>query len=270
MPPRRTGHRYPRLPEGDSHRKGRSGIQRQTQREAVASNLVAMETKTGMNTGDWIAAVQHGVEAVAVVVGGLWAYWKFVRGRIFHRRAELDLAPELIADGEPRAVRVRVTMKNTGAANIPVRGAEVTLAQFVGDGWERVGEARIFSDHEWVESQETISDEILIPISHPIDTYALRVRCLVITTKRKLLPHREPKGWTRNRSTGWTRNVILPGKLSVTPQATKGELPVSEREGEYQKKVEEEEAKRIEQSPDREEKQRVVTEEEAQKIEKKD
>ena len=40
-----------------------------------------------MDTGDWISAALAVVQIAAILVGALWAYWKFFKGRIFHRRS---------------------------------------------------------------------------------------------------------------------------------------------------------------------------------------
>jgi len=232
---------------------------------------MATQTNTGMSPGDWISAVQHIVEAFAVLIGGLWAYWKFVRGRTFHHRAELEVEPSLIVDVVPRAVRVNATMKNTGAADIPLRAAVVRLAAYTDSGaWKAVESVGVFADHEWVESQETISDEVLIPLNAPLETYALRLTCLVIGTKRKFVWRKTDAGWTRDSvSTGWTRNVILPASLSLAiPQSSmKGELPMTNSDETRQRQVGEEEAQKVVQESERVEKQRGVSEEEARKVE---
>jgi hypothetical protein len=50
-----------------------------------------------MNTGDWIDAALHLVQIAAIVIGALWAYYKFFRGRIFHERAEPSVEASLRA-----------------------------------------------------------------------------------------------------------------------------------------------------------------------------
>jgi hypothetical protein len=59
-----------------------------------------------VSVGNWLSYLLNALQAVAIVVGGFFAYYKFVRGRTFHRRAELSVDAELI-DGasEPKAVR---------------------------------------------------------------------------------------------------------------------------------------------------------------------
>jgi len=47
-----------------------------------------------MNAGDWVTAIAAAVQAGAVVAAGIWAYFKFVRGRTFALRAEPGLSAQ--------------------------------------------------------------------------------------------------------------------------------------------------------------------------------
>jgi hypothetical protein len=222
-----------------------------------------------MNTGDWISAAQNAVQATAIIVGALWAYWKFARGRIFHRRAELDVDASLLSAQTPRVVRAKVTLRNTGAADIPVRAAVVRIFAYVpgcqdadtGEAdWRRIARTGVFQDHQWIESQETVIDEVLVQIDQTDDqpdTLALRATCIVLgKRKRRLIGHKP--------STAWTGKQVIPVEpKSVLPRGTaKGALAMPE-EREYQRNVDEEEAKKIEE----EQRQRTVNEDEAKEIE---
>jgi hypothetical protein len=155
-----------------------------------------------MNTGDWISAVLALVQIAAIIIGALWAYYKFFRGRIFHKRAEPSLEGTLVSAAESYGVRVKLTLKNTGSSDIPLRVTLLTLAAHkVGDvdekghlRWREVARAHAFRnddgepDHVEIESQETITDEVLIPIG-PDDTpndevFAYRIMCQVYETRK--------------------------------------------------------------------------------------
>ena len=166
-----------------------------------------------MNTGDWIAAGLHVIQAVAIVAAAVWAYYKFVRGRTFNRRAELDVNGSLIAAPSP-AVRAKASMKNTGGAEIPIRAKVLRVATFTAgdvdsDGraeWREVAHAPVFRDHDWIESQETIGDDVLIPIE-AIDTsvVAIRVSCTVYERRKQRLYRRH-----RGGGIAWSASSIIP------------------------------------------------------------
>lgn len=109
-------------------------------------------------------------------------------------------------------------MKNTGGAEIPLRAKILRVATFAaGDldslgraKWSEIAHAPVFRDHEWIESQETITDDVLIPIS-AVDAavVALRVSCTVYERKKE-------RWYTRDRGGGiaWLTSSIIP----VEPQ----------------------------------------------------
>src|SRR5919197_2948018 len=150
-----------------------------------------------MNTGDWISAALALVQIAAIFVGALWAYYKFVRGRIFHKRAEPSLEASLVSLGSSYAVRAKLALKNTGSSDIPLRVTLLTLAAHrAGDidergqpRWQEIGRAHAFRDdegnrdHEDLESQETITDDLLLPIrtddTPESGVFAYRVICQV-------------------------------------------------------------------------------------------
>jgi hypothetical protein len=169
----------------------------------------------GMSTGDWISAAENIVQAAAIVVGGIWAYWKFVRGRTFHRRAELDVDASLIVAEPPRVVRARLTMENTGASDIPFRAKVVRVFAFApGEtdpktrekNWRLIGTTGVFKAHDWIESHETISDDILVqlePNADSLNAAALRATCIVLGTRKWKL-------FGRKSSTAWTSHSVIP------------------------------------------------------------
>ena len=60
------------------------------------------------------------VTSLAVVIGGVWAYFKFIKGRTFAHRAELDVSPSLETSAESLYLSVTITLKNTGLSKLPL------------------------------------------------------------------------------------------------------------------------------------------------------
>jgi hypothetical protein len=56
-----------------------------------------------------------GVTAAAVIIGGIWAYFKFVKGRTFRPRLEVGLAGQWRLFNGKDLLHARVTLKNIGA-----------------------------------------------------------------------------------------------------------------------------------------------------------
>ena len=178
-----------------------------------------------MNAGDWISAALAIVQIAAIVIGAAWAYWKFVKGRIFHRRAEPTVEGTLLTTGSSHAIRAKVSVENTGSADIPLRVALLTVSacragEVDAHGhpvWRDVARAHAFRndegepDHVDIESQETIADDVVIPIPRATsgaDVVAYRITCQV---------------YERRKSGGgicWTTKAVVPARPAVATDAS--------------------------------------------------
>ena len=118
----------------------------------------------------WADGAAALVQATAIVVGGIWAYFKFVRGRTFAKRAELSVTPTLLPEEKPK-LKVRATLRNAGLSKIPLRTQAVfiygiyaapTVENPIATKEQQLGKPKkIFAAHQWIEAQETVTDEVL-------------------------------------------------------------------------------------------------------------
>jgi hypothetical protein len=187
-----------------------------------------------MNTGDWISAALNIVQIAAIVIGAVWAYWKFFKGRIFHRRAEPSVEASLLTSRSSYAIRARVTLKNTGSADVPLRVTLLTVAPYMsGDVdeyghplWPEVARAHAFKDHEGVESQETIIDDVLIPLRKDdaperSNVLAYQVTCKVYERRGAPSLRERAYGVLRQQQVEagggicWTTKTVVPAALEV-------------------------------------------------------
>ena len=167
-----------------------------------------------MNAGDWIGAFGDLVQALALVGAIIWGYYKFVRGRTFARRSDIAVSGTLFEEGNRAAVRVRATLKNTGTTDVPLRAKVVYLYSVDGDrlgkrpAWEKQGVAKVFESHAWIEAQESIEDEVLIPLSDAAkNAFALWLELRVYEKAKK-----QDQGGIR-----WTANAVSPGPSATVP-----------------------------------------------------
>jgi hypothetical protein len=115
--------------------------------------------------------VSNVVTSGAVVIGGIWAYFKFIRGRVFARRAELDVSPALERTAGSLYLLIKVTLTNTGLSRLPLNEnlKVVRLSGITGQAdshpsaaeWERILSLPILKDHAWLEAQETVTDTVV-------------------------------------------------------------------------------------------------------------
>jgi hypothetical protein len=65
----------------------------------------------------WIAisgTVSSIITALGVIIAGIFAFFKFSKGRTFHPKCSIQIDPQLIEIGESRALHVSVTVRNDG------------------------------------------------------------------------------------------------------------------------------------------------------------
>lgn len=146
------------------------------------------------------------VTALAVLVGGYWAYFKFVRGRTFVARLSIDL------DGQWRRIpgmmnvlHVRVTVRNIGASKVAINqfGSGLEVGFPVGEWhhlvtWEKVEyrsgtepfdsrQFKVLTQHEWIEPGETVSDELLLHLEgRQFSICLLELKLLVALSEKHL------------------------------------------------------------------------------------
>jgi hypothetical protein len=162
---------------------------------------------------DWISAGAALLQALAIVVGGVWAYYKFARGQPFAPRAEVRVHGKLLTSDRTRGIIVAATLHNPGETQLPIRAPSVTAEAVVREGWgapprwKEVGFAPIFEDHHWLEARETVTDETVIPLPERDGTangefLAYRVECSVFEART------HGDGGHR-----WSSSAIVPGTL---------------------------------------------------------
>ena len=163
---------------------------------------------------EWIAAGAAVVQALAILVGGVWAYYKFARGQPYASRAEVRVQGMLLTSGRTRGIRVAATLQNPGETKLPIRAPSVTAHAVLREGWgappmwHEVGFAPIFADHHWIEARETITDETVIPLpgrdgAPDGEFLAYRVECAVF----------EDRGPGGEGGLRWSSAAIVPGTL---------------------------------------------------------
>lgn len=179
----------------------------------------------------------HFAQVVAVVAGGAWAYWRYVRGRTFGARGDLTLSASLWAsESDPAyaAIAVRASLRNTGLSRIKLAyGKKIVLVDWVPRGRWMLSENElywgpgagmrqvvIFDDQDMVDSGEAIVDDVIIPVPSPLlpdRPLAYRVRGYV--TRGRSWPARRLK-WKQD---AWSAHAIVPGGMCPAQDTKQGE-----------------------------------------------
>jgi hypothetical protein len=146
--------------------------------------------RSGISWSETLNNAEKGLKIAAMVVGGIWTYLKFIRGRIYRPRLKPSVSGRIaVINGQPHLV-VDMSMENVGSskANIDQRGTglrlfspelQPTAAPPDEIKWMRLGSFPVFDKHGWIETGERIQDELLITLPPGRSAFKLELRVCV-------------------------------------------------------------------------------------------
>lgn len=120
-----------------------------------------------------LANIKTIVETVAVIIGGIWAYYKFFRGRTFRPRLELAISGRASEAKGLTNVLISVQLKNVGLSKVAISQEGSAIRVFATDPtksdgaaeWQREITVGVFEKHRWIEPGETINDQALVSVA---------------------------------------------------------------------------------------------------------
>jgi hypothetical protein len=120
-----------------------------------------------------LANIKTIVETAAVIVGGIWAYYKFFRGRTFRPRLELAISGRASEATGLTNVLISVQLNNVGLSRVAISQEGSAIRVFATDPtktdgpaeWQRAITVGVFEKHGWIEPGETITDQVLVSVA---------------------------------------------------------------------------------------------------------
>ncbi len=128
------------------------------------------------------------VQSVAILIGGMWAYGKFVRGRTYHPRCTLSLEVAYRPVNESAAFRVDVTVLNSSLSAI-VLPADLVQRLTI----------RAVDKYGWAEAVQSKTD----PLWDDLDEEAITVEMLSNSA-------RSFGDWRLEPAEPWHRSFLVP------------------------------------------------------------
>ncbi|MGA8687479.1 MAG: hypothetical protein WB623_23975 [Candidatus Sulfotelmatobacter sp.] len=139
------------------------------------------------------------VKIIAVILGGIWTYLNYVRGRTFKRRLEPKILGKI-----SRGVRVDTWMvsgiaqaKNVGLSKVDIEASGTAIViddMILGTSKKGVpkmvevdilgGVLGVFERHGWIEPGETIEESFAAPLPVRNDRAAVRLRLRIVSRHR--------------------------------------------------------------------------------------
>jgi hypothetical protein len=129
-----------------------------------------MSTLSHLTIDDWNKLLQ----SLAIVVGGVAAYFKWFRGRVYRPRLE-TVAGGSFETNTGQYLLVNVRTKNVGLSEVRIEQQGSGVRIFSGQAassnaearnvdWKHHGTFPIYEEHGWIESNETIEHQRLIQL----------------------------------------------------------------------------------------------------------
>jgi hypothetical protein len=156
---------------------------------------------------DWktlAETAQATVTSLAVVLGGIWAYFKLIKGRTFTQRVKAEIDANWLANEGHPGLLVRLRLENIGGAKVRMQraGTGVQISHIAKEQEDAPSETRwqyfrvfdAFVTHAWIEPGETIADELLIRL--PVNPELVEVKMRIVLER-----------WARKNTTVQARRI---------------------------------------------------------------
>lgn len=165
--------------------------------------------------------LHHTATFVAILVGGVWTYVRFVRGRAFTPRISLQLVGSLFSAPSGSYLQVTVMAENKGNTAIEIDHSETAVTAFIENPvrirqpkWQDFDAFYVLQGVEFVEPDEDVREQHTISLpSIPSGAIMLRLQ---VRTRAK---------WYRRGVSEWeTSCIVIPG----LPQDVASERSISD------------------------------------------
>ncbi len=156
--------------------------------ETKSSRLYAEVVSTALED------LERAFTILAIIAGGAWVYFNFLRGRTYQPRLELSVSGSIAERDGLTYIVATIVLKNVGLSRVELKreGTACTVKRAtkqVGMGefsvvkdWADVGISRIFENHRWIEPGETVLDHCVAAIPKT-DTGVCRFEARVVGKK---------------------------------------------------------------------------------------
>jgi hypothetical protein len=126
------------------------------------------------------------IQSAAIVVGGVAAYFKWFKGRLYRPRLELSVSGSIIGQ-TANHVLVTARAKNLGLCNVRIKQRGTALRAFselklgsikesLSVEWKHEATFPVFENHGWIESNEIMEEQLLVNLAgHPAQVYRLEL-----------------------------------------------------------------------------------------------
>ncbi len=182
------------------------------------------------------------VTAIAIIIGGIWAYFKFAKGRTYRPRLEVLLAGQWWLVNKKWLLQARVTVRNVGSSKVELlqKGTGLGVSVLAVDQppppasaiWASKRVFVILNEQEWIESGEAVSDDLLLDLGvQETSPVLLEVRLVwhrrlgnIAFFERTMIPANAIAGNAGQVEVGTNRRLLQKVRKKISPSAILGTL----------------------------------------------
>lgn len=129
----------------------------------------------GRDVGEVIDDLQKLFTILAIIVGGIWAYFNFFKGRTYRPRLEPQVSGKVMCKDGTSYVVATVRISNVGLSKLDMqqKGSGLRISSYevltniqdaASPRSESHGVFSMFQDHQWIEPGETIEDQHMVAV----------------------------------------------------------------------------------------------------------
>jgi hypothetical protein len=150
--------------------------------------------KDGYDIAEKVGKAAEGfLTALAILAGGVWAYYKFIKGRTLKPHLELTVKGRFLRGARNDFLQVVMHIHNVGGSQVSLKqeGSGLDYARAIvdpvdlpsyGAPWDDAETISVFEDHHWIEPGEKVKDEALIFIAPGIEPAPYRLKLTIVGT----------------------------------------------------------------------------------------
>ena len=132
---------------------------------------------------------------IALIIGGIWAYFNFFKGRAYHHRLEPKIMCKTFKRDGAYYLLTISQLTNVGLSRVDIeqKGSGLRILNYkpeaarrmLGEdaGWQHLVTYPVFTKHKWIESKETIEDPFLIELRDS-SAVASKLELRIVSTKK--------------------------------------------------------------------------------------
>jgi len=135
--------------------------------------MLSLQGLKGIHTS--VDILQKLFTIAAIIVGAIWTYFNFFRGRTYRTRLEPEVSGKVVTLNGLSHLMTTMSLKNVGLSRVDIeqKGSALQVLSYNGPvskehvmsaTWEALAAFPIFESHQWIEPGETVKEERLIAI----------------------------------------------------------------------------------------------------------